>query len=77
MGYRKLIIGVTGNAMDVDVQDYETRGADMILPKPLSVELLSRVFSYCEIHGNLSTWNLPSDSPRPVSVTLNLLPSHH
>ncbi len=31
LGYRNLIIGVTGNAMDSDINSFEEAGADMIL----------------------------------------------
>lgn len=51
MGFRKLLIGVTGNAMDVDVLDYENNGADLILTKPMRMDSLQRLLDYCDRHG--------------------------
>jgi DNA-binding response OmpR family regulator len=59
MGYRHLIIGVTGNALDVDVRDFEESGADVVLLKPLRLDLLTKILEYCRrnieaISANLS-----------------------
>eukprot|EP00981_Chlorochromonas_danica_P009031 scaffold2431_cov185-Ochromonas_danica.AAC.5 len=51
LGYSKLLIGVTGNAMDVDVIDYETSGADLILTKPMRMEALQKLLDYCDRFG--------------------------
>jgi len=37
------IIGVTGNALEVDVSDFLLHGADQVLIKPVSYELLSKL----------------------------------
>ncbi len=55
LGYKNLIIGVTGNAMDSDISSFEEAGADMILTKPLRVNLLDKVLEYVRIHGCLSS----------------------
>ncbi len=50
-GFTNLIIGVTGNAMDMDILEYEAAGADMILTKPVRVDLLDKILSYCRLYG--------------------------
>lgn len=40
LGYKGLIIGVTGNMMPSDVEYFLESGADVILPKPLSIQVL-------------------------------------
>ena len=40
LGYRGIIVGLTGNALPVDVQEYMASGADEVLIKPLSAALL-------------------------------------
>ncbi len=57
MGYAGLVIGVTGNAMDSDVREYEDAGADMVLTKPVRVDILDLVLSYCRKHGCVSHFN--------------------
>ncbi len=57
LGYWKLLIGVTGNAMDVDIREYEEAGADMILTKPVQVHILSKVLEFCRVHGCISHFN--------------------
>ncbi len=57
LGFSKLIIGVTGNAMDCDIKDYEDAGADMILTKPVRVDMLDKVLSYARTNGSISHYN--------------------
>lgn len=57
MGYSKLIIGVTGNAMDLDIREYEEAGADMILTKPVRMDVLNKVLEFCRLHGTISHFN--------------------
>lgn len=54
LGCGNLIVGVTGNAMDVDVLDYENCGADLVLTKPLRMDYLNRLLEYCDQHGCFS-----------------------
>ena len=42
-GYRNLIIGLTGNALDEDVAAFLEAGADLVLPKPLRPPQLEAV----------------------------------
>ena len=38
MGYKGVVIGVTGNVTDEDVDDFVEQGVDMVILKPLTVE---------------------------------------
>lgn len=38
IGYDGVIIGVTGNAMDEDIREFISSGADLVLPKPFDIE---------------------------------------
>lgn len=51
IGYSKLLIGVTGNAMDIDIIAYEQAGADLILTKPMRMESLNKVLEFCSLFG--------------------------
>ena len=53
-GYGKLVVGVTGNVLDDDVMEYLAAGADMILGKPVKVDMLRMLISHVKMHGNLS-----------------------
>lgn len=37
LGYKGIIIGITGNALDDDVKDFTDHGADKVLPKPFDL----------------------------------------
>ena len=45
MGYKGLIIGVTGNVLDEDVEFFMQRGADDVMPKPVSLKGLKEVWA--------------------------------
>ena len=53
-GYGKLVVGVTGNILDDDVIEYLAAGADMVLGKPVKVDMLRMLMSHVKVHGNLS-----------------------
>ena len=40
LGYKGLIIGLTGHALSEDVKDYLDSGADKVIVKPLRKEVL-------------------------------------
>lgn len=62
LGYSKLLIGVTGNAMDLDIVDYESAGADLVLTKPMRMDALSKVIEFCGRNGCQSHFS-SSQSP--------------
>ena len=41
-GYDGIIIGITGNAMDEDIDSFIKSGADVVLPKPFNFELFRK-----------------------------------
>ena len=45
MGYGGKIFGVTGNALQSDIDEFMAVGADEVMIKPLSVEQFSRIIS--------------------------------
>ena len=53
-GYAKLVVGVTGNVLDDDVMEYLSAGADMVLGKPVKVDMLRMLIRHVKEHGNFS-----------------------
>jgi CheY-like chemotaxis protein len=45
LGYKGLIVAITGNVMDSDVASFKAHGADEVLPKPLDMKALQRILS--------------------------------
>ena len=45
MGYTKLIVGITGNALDVDVDNFLAMGANRVLMKPVRDDMLSELIA--------------------------------
>jgi len=54
MGYTNLIIGVTGNVVEDDVAEYLKAGADIVLGKPIRINMLTMVIKYVEENGAYS-----------------------
>ena len=54
LGYDKMIIGLTGCAMDDDKDAYIEAGADLILTKPLNITDLDKVVRFINEHGSES-----------------------
>ncbi len=78
MGYSRLIIGVTGNAMDIDIREYEDAGADMILTKPVRMDILNKVLEFCRIQGCFSHFNYEGGmlSTRTIGSIASASPTH-
>ena len=38
MGYNGAIIGVTGNVLNTDIEDFIAQGADYVIKKPMNTE---------------------------------------
>ena len=53
-GYKNLVVGVTGNVLDEDVIEFQTAGADIILGKPVRMNLLSTILHHLKNEGSLS-----------------------
>lgn len=50
-GFGNLIIGVTGNVFDDDVQEFRSAGADIVLSKPLRLTTLQSLVRFVDIEG--------------------------
>ena len=50
----KLVIGVTGSVLDEDVTHYLAAGADMVLGKPVKVDMLRMLIRHVKMHENIS-----------------------
>jgi CheY-like chemotaxis protein len=50
-GYKRLILGVTGNALDDDVEAFLEAGADCVIAKPLRADVLDAVLRYIAEKG--------------------------
>ena len=55
--FNKLIIGLTGSAMDEDQKEFLDAGADLVFTKPLQTKYLEALLNYCEKNGFESRGN--------------------
>ena len=69
-GFCHLIVGVTGNVMDDDINEFIDAGADMVLPKPFDMELFDKLLKSVEHNGSSSQY---PDSRLVNSTASNLL----
>jgi len=53
-GYPYLIVGITGNAMQDDLDEYLSSGADLVLTKPVQVSVIDKIVALRSKHGVLS-----------------------
>lgn len=54
MGYPFLIVGVTGNVLESDIQEFLSAGADLVLAKPLKTSTMNALFEFIEKFGTVS-----------------------
>ncbi len=57
VGYRNLIVGLTGNVADDDKKAFILAGADLILSKPLKIEELDALMTFITHTGPASLFN--------------------
>ena len=69
-GYAKLVVGVTGNILDDDVVEYLAAGADMVLGKPVKVDMLRMLIRHVKEHGNFSRPDMMLSDQEPWSGML-------
>jgi CheY-like chemotaxis protein len=53
-GYKHLIVGVTGYVLEEDVAEYRNAGADLILSKPLRVNVMNMLLKHMRENGCIS-----------------------
>jgi signal transduction histidine kinase/DNA-binding NarL/FixJ family response regulator len=66
--YENLIIGLTGDGLEVDIRNFEAAGADIALTKPLLAEELYRLLDHCHNVGVSTLRNLSVDSHEYAQV---------
>lgn len=47
IGYAGLIVGITGNGLEADIQTYRSKGANAVLLKPLNLDSLDAIMKDC------------------------------
>lgn len=58
LGFKNLIIGVTGNVMDDDLAEYLEAGVDFVLCKPVKAATLTNILQFVRKQGPLSQYPL-------------------
>ena len=53
-----MIIGVTGNVLDDDIKEYLQAGADMVIGKPLRMDLLDKLLMHIQSHDCTSMYSI-------------------
>jgi CheY-like chemotaxis protein/anti-sigma regulatory factor (Ser/Thr protein kinase) len=53
-GFPYLICGITGNVTDSDIREFVTAGANLVLGKPIKMEMIESLLSFLALHGSLS-----------------------
>ena len=53
-GFPNLVVGVTGNVLVEDMAQYLAAGADMVMGKPVKIDLLKMLLRHVKEHGALS-----------------------
>ena len=43
LGYKGLVLGVTGNVLPSDVEHFMAHGANRVIPKPLKADMLKKI----------------------------------
>ena len=57
-GFENLIVGITGNVLDEDVQTFLSAGADTVLGKPLRLNVISSLLRFMDMEGCMSRFGL-------------------
>ena len=73
-GYNKLIVGVTGNALDDDVAQFLDHGADIVFSKPFNTQYLDALVRFIDSNSCLSRhgYKLSINGKNIVSVKQHL-----
>jgi CheY-like chemotaxis protein len=45
LGYRGLVVGITGNALPDQISAFIAAGVDLVLPKPVDIEALIHIIA--------------------------------
>jgi CheY-like chemotaxis protein len=50
-GYKYLIIGVTGNSLEEELDEFITAGADLVIVKPLKNQSIEMLLGFIQVNG--------------------------
>jgi CheY-like chemotaxis protein len=50
-GYRRLIIGVTGNSLEDELDEFIAAGADLVIVKPLKNQSIEMLLGFIQTNG--------------------------
>jgi CheY-like chemotaxis protein len=68
MRYSHLLLGLTGNALQADVEAFEAAGADAVLIKPLNQKFLMKLLTFATTEGFESNHNLLLSNSTTTSI---------
>lgn len=60
-GFDRFIMGLTGNPVKNVVSEFESAGADIVLPKPFKLDQLDALLHYIKEKGNQSSGSNDSE----------------
>ena len=66
MGYKGVVIGVTGNVTDEDVDDFVEQGVDLVILKPLTVESFENAMATLQQNSGEEEIEPELDDPPPT-----------
>jgi CheY-like chemotaxis protein len=61
LGYNRIIVGITGNALDDDVARFMKAGIDFVFFKPFRDDQLRVLLEYISTHGNTTSEKVKRD----------------
>lgn len=67
LGFKGLILGLTGNALDDDIETFVKAGADTVFSKPLKMANLERLLKHCRQFGSRSVLSMDPALPAAES----------
>ena len=51
IGFKRLVLGLTGNSLDDDIKQFLEAGVDIVLSKPLRPQQLDKILAYVNANG--------------------------
>lgn len=56
-GYDKIIVGLTGNTLEIELIDFQNAGADYVFSKPFKMQQFEIILEYMKRFGTKTTWH--------------------
>jgi len=74
-GFENIVMGLTGNTLQDEMDEFEGAGADVVLPKPMTIKALDILIQYVMAQGP-SNWTKHKEGrPNPLQTLLAFLES--